>query len=482
MQKLPALPDVHAAECAPFMFGAEWRIGSRIASAVVLADMSRSQRMRAAAELVPEVGLAKMASAALNRPEVIERVINAVERAMREQEARQLQESAASGEKASATCADEAIWDRFRQNERARLPDDWSKAKNWPVSDTLVGGYSVAHATSLKNFTRTAKEGDELLSAAVAAAAAELEAWARAAFGSEAVLGARWISPREMGSLAERWEENWALAMAEQAALKNTVKTASELPNDAAASKAQRSPPGANQEAAIQPREMLGWNFPLALDPQIQQPGSARITGVVVGLDITQSQVVQGMAKHAPHLALAEVAAALLNSEAVAEKMVACYEKSAKDSDVSMGREFGAEKRAFAKELLRKSWALPTAIVDEKEGGGGNAEARTTARLSVCWSDNGAVPGLRLLDGDRAERPERGRAAAERIRTAMQSMAEEIFGEQAVAFSRTVDGRETAIRLLAAHAQKIELERAAGLSREAALAEPAHKPRKPRSL
>ena len=456
------------AESTPFLFGAQWRVRSRVATATALADLSLSPNLMAAAKCVPEVGLAAMANAMLRRPESVERVIAAAERAAREKHA-QLRQAApdlwAKHDKVSL----DSLLAILREQELKQWTEVWSASDEGELPGPLKTYSAVCNALPVRSMAPDEESSEAILGAIAAGAAAEMEALGRDLFGAEALLATRAATPEE--NQANAFDEaGWMLAEIERAALRNTVRASNEHGGDSHNGASEIS--GQNPKG---PREMLIWCLPLSFDDQIQPPGS-EIHGVFVGLDLAASPATQGVLRLAPHLSRFEAAASLLNSDVVAERLINRFAQAAEVAGVWMDRPFEGEDREEGKIALRKEWAIAMPLTDIAD-----EPCRSQEVIAkVCSADADALPELRMRSGTRGAHPEIGMALGERMKKELEIVAAELFGAQAVAFVDTTGAAPKAMPMCEAYAQKMELARVVSETRAQESA--AAKPRKARAL
>jgi hypothetical protein len=187
-----------------FLVGAQWRIGRHISTALVLADLSKSPRLAAAAQIVPEVGLATMASAMVRRPAAVERVLNAVDAAARKkivqsQAAEPGQWPGFDAEKIEKSLAE------MREKEKESWPKAWLDEDDArePLSDAADAvslWHLVAQAVVFPLGLRTSAHPpalNDVLAETANAAAQEIKALFVELLGPEALLFARAVSPQE---------------------------------------------------------------------------------------------------------------------------------------------------------------------------------------------------------------------------------------------------------------------------------------------
>jgi len=446
--------DEPLAESATLLVGAEWRIGSWKSSAMVLVDLTLSPKLRAAADLIPEISMATMARAMLSRLAAGGRVADAVERAGREKQAQLVQEKPELWKSYDADIFD-FCWAKLREDERQQWSKSWEERDEWGVSGTLRHvGSAMATPAHLRNAVSDENACAALLNTIACAATAELQSWAREAFGAEAVLAARAASPRE-NAQGDAQMEHWALAALESAELKRAASGLPAKEEIRAEAEAATAPDEASGQGIGGPREMLAWEFPLA--NALPSPWSA--LRVVVGLDASASVAVQDALRAAPHMTAAEVAAGFIRADAVVARLVDRFAQFAQGAGFNAAADgFGDADRALAKRRLQAGWGDPDADL-----GGASCDALTQgAKISVCRAAREVFP----LVCARAEEQipglrERVKNMAALMSQELETVAAKIFGAQSVVFVQSAQKVEETFPLLAAYAQKAQLAHAA---------------------
>jgi len=462
---------VETDDCAPFLFGAQWRAGSAHAAAWVLADLAQSPQLTAASRFLPKVDLSVMANAMLGRQESIDRVSMAVERAAR---AKHAEFSSPFGKENLDRALDEM---HFMASTQWRAA--WSRSEKAPLTDTLSACYSEGHAIRLASAMAPDDESlIAMMNAIAAAAATELEALGREFFGAEALLATRVLGPKEH-SEHHNGGEGWMLAEIDRAALRNTVQKSGGRDE-----KDQNNVAPTARPIQKGPREMLAWEFPLVYGAEGGM-GIEELISVVVGIDLTASEAANAIRRVAPHWTLTEIASGLIGADAVAGALVDLFAQAAQEAGMEIDtRRFDATSRLHARLKLQQGWRTP----DGEFGKQTDDALAQGARVSVCWAPNEALPTIETK-GSSADRRSAAQFVAGRLQSEMGKIASAVFGENAVVLAQTMTSAVEAITLLAAHAQRAELNQAAQIgqlvSEESGAGnflDTAAKPRKARSL